>query len=495
MALTSKILTLSGRDFMRGMNSGQFFNDGFFSSNISRGINLINKPGAIYPQQIATDITPSSPGRFAAGCKGGGASPGLGYKNNYFVTETGKFYSYNGTFLNNEVNGTSIYNNPKSDIIFYKEAVYATSNSNITLSAMSGYSIISVNETWWTSTRGHISLSNVVPHPMLVFEDILWIADGLNLHKWDNTLSTPNALILTDDQNITALAIEPGSGRMMIATTQGANGSGTLPRINKIALWDGFSNKVLRSVIVDDMITAMYAVGGTVYITYGLNLGYWNGSGITFLRKLSKILGYSGLNLAYKQKITSQGNRLYVVDGTLVISYHSIIGSSPKVFYYAFGQTTNLINQVGSLNLIIDLGEDKLAISYIGNGVSYFFVVNMVNAVDAAVANSGSVSWTTEFFILDKPVIIRKIRIFYTSPIPPTVSPVGIIVSSSDQMEDVVFEYTSNNFLTEPQSVLDYIPRSSSKKELEDFSLRIVDGNSAYSAGIRKVQVYYDFVE
>lgn len=493
MAKGSQRITIDGRDFMRGICTSPYAEDGFFSSDFAKGINIATVPGVLYNQYPATDISPASSGQFIASY---GDATFLGqYK--YFVTGTGKFYSYQTSMVLDFTEAGKTYLFGVSDLVQYKGNVFCTSTDDITLATVSGTgNMVYSTNTWWTVTKVKPALQLGTGHPMLVFEDSLWIADGQYIHKWDGTTASANALSLTQDAGITALGIDPGSGKMLIATTQGANFSNTVPKLNKVLIWDGFSSRPLRSVIVDEMVTAFYPVGGTVFVTYGRNLGYWNGSGITFLRRLNRIdpVTYGG-NLAYKPHITSINSCLYVVDGTTVLAYESIQGGSPRVFYYAWGQTTGIISQVVTLNLITSLGDENLGISYTQSGVNYFFKFHT-----RTVSQGTAVGFTdirTKIFKSDLKIRISMVRVVFADPIAANATPLGIqIISGSGDKTVACEDWTNNTNSGDVRYEHDYMVRATTTRgdELTDFYLWIYGGGSNYS-GIRKIIVFYDIVE
>lgn len=491
---SQEILVLTAKDFARGMSTNKYSADGFFSNEMYFGVNLTYNPGVIYGQPASTDISPASSGAFAATAKGGGISAGLGYQNNYGVTESNKFYTYNGSTLSLGATGGGAkqYTESKTDMIFYKENLYTTSDTDITLATLSSYVISGVNESWWTTTKGKASLSNIFPHPMVIFEDILWIADGPYLHKWDNTTATSQAFTLTDDQNITALGVDPSSGRMMIATTQGANASGTFPRMNKISFWDGTSPKVLRSVIVDEMVTAFHVVGGTVYIGYGRNIGYWNGSGISWLRTLKKVTSYSSNRLPYKHHMTSIENTLYVVDGKQILAYESVLAGYPKIFYYVYGAVNG--TNITTLNTIQNFGEGNLGISHTDGSGNNYFMKFPTRTLTTGSSTDAVQAILTGFFIFKKQVRVKMIKLAFAEQIEANKSPWGISIYGSDNANPVVF---SRPYSPSAAGVyeLEYLPRENTMKELTDFFLYLYDGDSSYTSGIRRIAIYYDFVE
>lgn len=489
--IASRTITIDGNDFARGITSSAWADDGFFSPDASVGINIATVPGVLYGQAPSTDISPASSGALISSCS---KTYGFGSQQQYFLTDTRKFYSLNTSYLATlDQTGAYSYSYPNSDMLMFKGSIYATSAADITLGTTNAAgSITALDETWWTVTKGKTGLASAAPHALLVYEDSLWIADAFGLHKWDGITASYQFLLLTQDQVIVALGIEPGSGRMMLSTVSGENGSGTDPKICKILLWDGFSNKVLRSIIVDEMVTAFHNVNGTVFVIYGRNLGYWNGSGITFLRRLDKISTLTGSYLGYKSHITSIGNCLYVVDGTYVLAYEVIKGGSPKVFYYAYSQQSGLNSQVGSLNLIRNMGSDNLGISYTytsGSVTNYLFRFPTRTA-----SLTAQTSFRTKYYKFPVLSRIREIRVYFVDAVAPNESPLNISVVSSDINTAVTFQVKYNTQSTSVYSMT-YLPRSKNLAELEDFYLYVNTGDSNICRGIRKIVIYYDLVE
>ena len=487
---TTKKIIIDSREFLRGMTTSKYTDDGFISADTNVGINLVAVPGAFYLQQSTTFVTPAegTTGSLIASCSGAGLSGG---QDNYYISNANKFYNYKDGVMTLGANGAGVkqYTSPNTDIIFYKESLYATSTVDITqLTLGAAYAITNFGtETWWTVTKGKLALNSLYPHPMLVYEDILWIANAVSLHKWDNTTATENALVLVDNSTITALGIDPGSGKMMIASTQGPNSSGNIPRINKISFWDGVSNKVLRAIIVDDMVTSIYSVGGTVYINYGQKLGYWNGSGITFLRKLKNVL-YDSTYLTYKHRITNIDNTLYVIDGKSILAYESLQGGGPKVFYYAWGKPS--ID--APLEIISHSQKDQLVIGY--KFVSYLAVAS----ISARTVTVGATIDTyfenirTRWFKFPNKIRIKSIKVSFIDSIPNNTVPIAIS-AWKDQTSFINFWVSSVSGMSSYE--LEYIPVAGTLLDMEDFYISIGSGTPYYSAGIRKIVIYYDDVD
>jgi len=195
-----------------------------------------------------------------------------------------------------------------------------------------------------------------VMHPEIVYENNLFYGDKNLLLRQTGVAAAPATILtLSSDQNIVALGIDPGTGKMLISTTTQLNVSDTVPTTNRVYYYDGLSNKADKVNFVDDMITAFYPNGNDVYITYGTNLGYWNGSGIMFLRRLS--ITRSPDTLAYLQHLTNIESTLYVIEGTKILAHGPVVQGGNKVFYYAY-------NNTASLTHICNFGSGKLALAY-----------------------------------------------------------------------------------------------------------------------------------
>ena len=338
----SKQFEIKGVDFIKGMSTAPNIADGGFS-NETVAVNPIASVGVIYGPPTLFDRTSNLINGNIIMSSGDATFTG---SQKFLGTDTGYFYSLDNTYTptarQSAVAGT--YTQGYSDMVQYgvSAEVYTFVTTSTNIVRMTGATLTGLDATWWTGTMAQTALGTnpiggatgvSTPHPMLVFEDSLWIADFNRLHKFDGTTASYGFLLLPIDQTIVALGIDPSTGKMLISTTQGANAGDTVPKICKILLYDGFSPRPIRSVIVDDMVTAIYPMGGTVFMAYGLNLGYWNGSGITYLRHL-KNTTFDAFSLVYKHKITSVAKTLYVTDGVQILAYGEILPGQ-KRFYYA----------------------------------------------------------------------------------------------------------------------------------------------------------------
>src|ERR1035437_717976 len=397
-------------DFTKGASTSNTFGDAGFSPD-SYNINLINLVGEITPT-----AAPGADVAYPYFTKGIVATyPGsyFGGVNNIFgMTAYGEFVYRGKTFggawtTSGAIDTTHAYTKDFSDICFYNGTTYATSHYdgvtgvNEDMSTWAGNGTSSI-VTGWFKTNFGVYFQQGKPHPLLVFNGYLYIADGAFLWKWDGASSYIKVLTLESYSAITALAIDPNSGRMMVAyTTQVGSTSNTAltvaPAISKIGLYDGTNpTQFVKLVIMDDVVRSMYSVGGTVYVGYGTSLGVWNGAGVTFLRQLN--------NVVTKQLITNVGNDIYFCDGNTVWCYTEMQGLGKKVFYKIYkvptGEVLQFICNIDGVSMINFGTKDGSA-----NNRAYTLKVNVAgDYTQTAVFKSNA-------FHFMKPMYIRAVDI------------------------------------------------------------------------------------
>ena len=330
-------------DFVKGMSTGPATPDGGFS-NETNACNIMTVPGVLYQQSDITDKTGTLSGVIVAACPDpyflNSSNIGLPTGNDhYFLTDTGKFYTWNGTSMTlkrTAALNTSTYNLGNSYIISYQgldatSRVFATNSTDIVMWTVDS----AFNEQWGSVTQTQ-SLTVGARHPMIVYNNTLYFMDKNLVHAWNGTTFTKSILTLSPEYNIIACGVDPGSGKMMLSVTGGANASDTKHSNSSIFLWDGIEPTVpSKRIPVDDQITAFHNNSGTVYVFYGNNMGYFNGTGITFLHKLKNVT-FSNDMLPYVYKVASSGGTIYVVDGTQILAYGEIMGEQKKVFRYIY---------------------------------------------------------------------------------------------------------------------------------------------------------------
>ncbi len=148
-------------------------------------------------------------------------------------------------------------------------------------------SSLTLTNSWWVGTKSQSAMNSSVPHPMLVYQSFLNVADANKINTIDSSGTVALAAItFNPNELIYALGIDPATGLMMISVQTVVNISDTLSTQFFVYLWDGISSKATRKIPVDDLITGFHNVEGIVYCGSGTILGQWNGNGVTFLRKL-----------------------------------------------------------------------------------------------------------------------------------------------------------------------------------------------------------------
>lgn len=454
MAKTNYI-RIDASDFIKGMSTSTEISDGGFAPTSI--VNPIITPGVLYGPGTITDKSTNVTGRFIASCEDFAASSA---DDRYFVDDEGAYYSWNGTTITKEVTdaNTTVYIDGRTDLAPYQGNFYATVTTDVTL----WNGAATLDNDWWTNTKSKTALSTGVPHPLLVFENILWIGDGQYLHNVNNTTANYNVLQLESNEVIQALGIDPGSGLMLISVSVGQNASTTQFKTNKVLIYDGYSNKPRRSVIVDERISAFYSVGGVTYVTYGKNLGYWNGSGITFLRKLSDV-SYSNTSLPTRHRMTNIDNTLYVADGQYLLAFGEIL-KGQKVFYY-------LMNNNTDMSLITHLGQGVIGYAYT---TDKFYTLNTtVKTINAYLRSN--------YFSFDKIVDIKEITIEFGDNVSNNVSPVSCTIEGlNGENNQITFKNITGSTTRTLKSFYQGPP-------LQSFFISIAQGSGA--VGIKRVLI------
>lgn len=483
------VIEISAKDFLNGMTSSPETDDGGFSPETSQvNIGVSNgRIGVLYPPAFKSDKGTST-GEYIASCADPDAGIGV-YR--YLLTTTGKFYSVDGSSTQTlRQTGAISYIDDYTDMTVYRNALYATSATNITLGT--GANLTAIDEDWWTTVAPKSgggfpsALTTGIPHPLLVFEDNLWIGDGQKLHKWDgaSNLATEGFLTLNTGLVITALGVDSSTGKMLISATDGINTPGVMPRQAKIYVYDGFSNKPSRSVIVDDVVTSIYPFGGTVFMCYGKYLGYWNGSGITFLRKFRNVTVGTD-KLVYKQRVTNIGKKLIFADGADLLTLEETLPGK-RVFYvsYAIGGTLN-----SRYDIIFNLGSDNIGMCWTSTGPVYEFGVLNLETVNAP----GLLVFVSKKYNFQRPVKIREILTEYADTITNNTTTGYINLYNQD---GIVINNGLNNTNTSGETQKHILLKYNTSTTCTSLQLRYENtGYTSTIAGIRRFLISYDVVE
>lgn len=387
-------IVIDSSDFIKGMSSGSDISDGGFS-NKTDAVNLTAVPGVLYAS--ASGVNSDTDARLTGNVIA--SSPDmatLAASNRLLVTDDDKFYRYNGTKITaaGYTGGTASTNAAGfTDIVTYRGEAYVSSKERI--------------KRWQDNNTitdlGSFTTSNV-PHPMIVYANNMYAADAnLLLRTVSVTVMPTTILTLESGQIIMALGIDPGTGLMLISTTSTVDTSGTLPAINKLIWYNGSDGITVKEVIIEDCIYGFHTVGGTTFVGIGKNLGYVNGSGTSFLRKLNNVTNVQA-ELPYKHHFAHVGNTLYVLDGLQILAYGEILPGSKKP-YYCFQNNVNS-------NKIISLGDG-------GNGkLVYGFATSKFYSFDTtSVSTTAGLSLFTNDYNFPRPITLLGAYIEYSTAI------------------------------------------------------------------------------
>lgn len=333
-------------DFIRGESSSDYIADGGFSPD-SYGLNLTKEPGILYFIESSTDRGGATlTGNIIASCP----DPQTTGNDAYFIDDEGAFYRLNGATLTKGFTGANTYQLGTSDLKPFNDAnFYATSTTAV---AQFDNNLGTVTENWWTG------LTSGFRHPLEVVEKELFIADKNVIYYWDGTTSG-TAFTLPVQQNVTSLRKHP-DGKTLLAFTGGTadfshtrNGAGKVyycqPTLRGSSI-EGWS----REVELESQVEGTIVVGGVVFATWGKNLGYFDGNGLVWLKRLET----SGTT--YSQSMANNEDILLFRDGINVKAYGNL--GAGNVFWNCFRNTTNT-NHITNIHY---KGDNKVLYSFQG---------------------------------------------------------------------------------------------------------------------------------
>ena len=470
-------ITLGAEDFIRGMSTSPDIRDGGFSDE-SDAVNPKVRPGLLYgPADTVdsdTDSVLNTNAEIIASCP----DAQLSSPNERLCIAhdrdngDGELIRFNGTKLVAVTGGldtTQNYGKGFTDIIPYKGRAYFTSKEELGEWQTAGDTI---DFSFFTFAN------SAVPHPALVFENNAYYGDGNLLLRQTSAGGTP-ATILTLDatQIIVALGIDHGTGKMLISTISNQNISGTIPTVNKILWYDGFSNKVSKTIIVEEMVTAFHSHQGRNIVGYGRNIGLLSGSGVKFLRKLQYVT-FDSNDLPYKHNFASIEDTLYIVDQDHILAYGPVLSRGSSVFYYLYD---NDITASADFRCIFNAGQGDLGLSTTANKFHTLTTDSISNT-------SNGIKLKSNWYQFPRPVIMRDAYIEF---------------AGSTNTGNVSFNYEFNDgagvralqeeklasfTLAFQVGLLGFLPTETNSIK---FQILISSANS----GLRKFIASYDFVE
>lgn len=463
------IIEIGAADFIKGASTSSDIADGGFS-NETQSVNLTATPGVLYGPASAVDADTDVrlTGNVIA------TSPDMvtvSATNRLLVTDDGKYYTYNGTKIPAaalQTDAVNTYTQGFTDIIVFAGEAYVTTKQTI----VRWQSPSTFNNSFLTFTTA------TVPHPAIVYENNAYYGDkNLLLRQTGAGVAPTTVLTLSADQIIIALGVDPSTGRMLISTTNTMDISAQLTAINRLLWYDGNSATVDRSALIDDVILGFHPVGGTVFVGVNNNVGYVNGSGITWLRKLANVTS-DNTELPYKHKMAHIGNTFYVLDGRKAMAYGEVLPGR-KVWYPAFYNTNGA---AGKPSVIADVGSKKLGFGF---ATTKFYTLDTTS-----VATIQNLTFVTNKYTFPRPVYIRGIYLEYNNAITDSTTPASLSYKTQNQTPGFTAFPTITN--SSGSSVWEFNDIIGVPGKVKSIQFQYV---GLTAVGLRRMLVYYDLAE
>lgn len=464
-------IQLGADQLISGMSSSDYSTDGALGTSCTN-LNPFSTPGIIRATATPTDASTNLSGNLVATSDD---SQTVAPVVRVAIDDAGNIYSWGGSSWTKQITGlANTYSFPESDILPFYGHNYATSTTKL----------MQINTSAWTKTENFQSLTDASAlHPLLEYQQNLWVGDGKHLASLQSDEATWNAdaaWVLGGNEKIVALGIDPATGLMMVSVQTAYNPTDSLQQRGIIYLYDGIASKPIRKIIVDDLVTAFYNIEGNVYVGMGSGtIGVWNGNGVTFLRKLNINGTFLKTDLPYKHHFANIRNILMVVDGTNVLGYGAVVADKRGFFY--IGANTINSNNIGVLTRA---GSNKLGLGFASNKFETYDIASIA-------ANSAGAHLYFNNIYFPRPVFIRRMRIVTTGITQTNAFGIGsvhfideknhtygfdvttFIVPTGQTFYDFDFDYTSAKVMgIQPQIQLD-----------------------TQGFGIVRVYIYYDIAE
>lgn len=343
-----KPITIDWKNFIQGESSADYVPDRGFSP-ASYQLNLTKTRGMVHWQESPTDLGGATlTGNILAATH----DPRALGNDAYYLDNEAAFYYLSGATLTKAqtAGGSSGYTLGTSEILVFKDETFATTDYEVI--KLTGGNLTAIDSYWWTVTQGRASLTTSCRHPLEKVEDKMYIGDKNNIHTWDGTTSQVNAIVLPTDVNITSLR-KHTDGRNLVAFcglrtnfthTSGAGG--------RIYLIDTNTSRWIREIDTETQVEGSRNVGGIIYTTFGKNVGYFNGDGITPIKRLET----SGTT--YSHNLGNIEDILILRDGLDVLAYGDL--GAGKVWWKPYRNITN----TNAINNILYKGDNVLTVSF-----------------------------------------------------------------------------------------------------------------------------------
>lgn len=341
----------------------------------------VSQAGLLLPQPARTDLSANVTSQIIAFT----ADPTFLGNDGYALDESGNYYTISGTTVTKrQTDSTRTFAYGTSNLKTYKGSLFATSTTNV--SKLDGSNITTTDATWWTGTMGAAALNSAYRHCMEVVEDTLFISDNNMLHTYNGVAAVYAAMSLPSYYNITNMILHTDGRHLIVFVAETVNYSHTRRARAKMYVIDTVNFEFEREVDIDAQVEGSINVGGVIYVTYGGNLGYFNGDGVTFLRKLST-------NPTYTHSLANKEGILLVREANSVLAYGNL-GGKNNVFWYPYETTAS-----NTISGIYYYGGNKILTSSSGQ---------KLDLLDYSTF-AGAAEWDGVYYTFPGKIWIRKI--------------------------------------------------------------------------------------
>ena len=387
-----RLLNIGRDNFIRGESSANDVADGGFSP-LSYDLNLIRVRGVLNFAPTRTDrggVTLTDVPLAAT------FDRTLSGQDAYYLDSGGAFYTLasDNTFTKRQTITAGTFVIGTSEILQYEAVVgspflFATTETKIIRFTGSTLAAAAPDTDFWTG------LTTGVRHPMEMVEANIYFGDMNLIHAWDGTTSTSAYVTLPPGVNITSLRKHPDGQHLIAFCGMGQNYSHTRNTLGRIYIVDTVIKDWIREIDIEVQVEGSRLVGGVVYVTYGNNVGYFNGNGISFLKKLVDSATTYSHNMGNLEDI------LLVRDGRHVRAFGDL--GAGKVWWRC---ASTAASTDGDINCLLYRGDNKLTICYQDTGGSDY-----IKELDYDGAGVATGIFYANREVFPSEVMIRKIEI------------------------------------------------------------------------------------
>ena len=441
------VLTYKWSNFLRGEGISDFASSGGFSPS-SIGINLNRTPGVIYFNEAQTDRTGS--GTLTDDVIAHTDDLNFSGNDKYLVDDSGGVYTYDDTTLTKRQTistdgGNMTYGT--TDILQFKSVTYITTDDAV--HQLTG-SNLATTANWWDG------LGSNHRHPLESVEDEMFIGDGNIIYFWNGT-NSGKAFTLPTQNRVTTLRKHSDGKTLLAFTGKTDNHSHTEPSTGRVYYCDPNLRDWTREVELEAQVEGSRVVGGVIFTTYGKNLGFFDGNGLQFLKKLETS------ETTYSHSLYNLEDILLVRDGRNVLAYGDLgLGN----IFWKIARNSNANN----LNIVTHVGNNVLLLGGTGTDLES---LDLDNA-----GADGQLYTPREYF--DQEVDVHKIEIFHDTASTYTLNVNYVDLADTQNVVETII-YTGES-----------IEKSTIQTDIRTDIFQLLLAPSNGSIGIKFIRIHYD---